>query len=157
MKGMRRVDRPGGPYKIRAGGRFRGMQALPDAPFFERRVSLDRACTPFFVSKIGVGRLEMRRRLVHNLRSFHVSEHTLHRGDEMREQWSTSQEEEDLYRRRLFARASKGEVKATKELQETYGVRLWSAQERSQLEYENPQFNGKIRRSRIQKKTASTN
>jgi hypothetical protein len=75
----------------------------------------------------------------------------------MREQWSTSQEEEDLYRRRLFARASKGEVKATKELQETYGVRLWSAQERSQLEYENPQFNGKIRRSRIQKKTASTN
>ncbi len=65
----------------------------------------------------------------------------------MGEQWSTSQEEEDLYRRRLFARASKGDVKATKELHETYGVRLWAAQERSQLEYENPHFHAKARRA----------
>jgi hypothetical protein len=73
----------------------------------------------------------------------------------MREQWSISQEEEDLYRRRLFARASKGDVKAKEELQETYGVRLWLAHERSQLVYENPNFTSKGRRSRIQKRTAS--
>ncbi|MBU6434471.1 MAG: hypothetical protein KGS09_19785 [Nitrospirae bacterium] len=66
----------------------------------------------------------------------------------MREQWSISQEEEELYRRRLFARANKGDVKAQKELQETYGVRLWSAHERSQLEYENPHFKSKARRAR---------
>ena len=65
----------------------------------------------------------------------------------MGEQWSTSQEEEDLYRRRLFTRANKGDVKAQKELHETYGVRLWSAQERSQLVYENPRFKSRARRS----------
>ena len=73
----------------------------------------------------------------------------------MKEQWSTSQEEEDLYRRRLFAKASKGDAKATKELQETYGVRLWSAQERSNLAYENPHFNRKARRSQIQQRTTA--
>jgi hypothetical protein len=64
----------------------------------------------------------------------------------MGEQWSISQEEEDLYRRRLFIRANKGDAKAQKELQETYGVRLWSAQERSQLVYENPRFKRRGRR-----------
>ena len=66
----------------------------------------------------------------------------------MREQWSTSQEEEDLYRRRLFTQANKGDAKAQKELQETYGVRLWSAQERSMLVYENPRFKSRARGAR---------
>ena len=66
----------------------------------------------------------------------------------MRESWSTSQEEEDVYRRRLFIRANKGDIKAQKELYETYGVRLWSAQERSTLIYENPQVKSRARRAR---------
>ena len=66
----------------------------------------------------------------------------------MGENWSISQEEEDLYRRRLFARANKGDVKAQQELQATYGVRLWSAQERSQLVYENARFKKKAQRGR---------
>ena len=66
----------------------------------------------------------------------------------MREQWSTTQEEEDVYRRRLFIRAKKGDIKAQKELHETYGVRLWSAQERSALVYENPQVKSRARRAR---------
>lgn len=66
----------------------------------------------------------------------------------MGENWSISQEEEDLYRRRLFARANKGDVKAQQELQATYGVRLWSAQERSQLVYENARFKNKAQRGR---------
>lgn len=40
----------------------------------------------------------------------------------MGEQWSESQEEEDLYRRRLFRKARKGDVKATAELETLYGV-----------------------------------
>jgi hypothetical protein len=56
------------------------------------------------------------------------------------EHWSITQEEEELYRRRLFARASKGDTKAKQELQQTYGVRLWSAQERSELVYDNPKY-----------------
>ena len=66
----------------------------------------------------------------------------------MREQWSTTQEEEDLYRRRLFTRANKGDARAQKELHETYGVRLWSAQERAMLDYENPKFKSRTRRPR---------
>ena len=64
----------------------------------------------------------------------------------MGEHWSTSQEEEDLNRRRLFARANKGDVKAQQELQATYGVRLWSAQERAKLVYENTKSKPKARR-----------
>ena len=66
----------------------------------------------------------------------------------MGEQWSTSQEQEDLYRRRLFIRANKGDAKAQKELQEIYGVRLWSAKERSGLVYENPRSKSRPPRAR---------
>jgi len=48
-----------------------------------------------------------------------------------------SQEEEDLNRRQLFRKARKGDAKAQKELEATYGVRLWSEQERAKLVYEN--------------------
>jgi len=58
----------------------------------------------------------------------------------MGEQWSTTQEEEDQYRRELLRKAKRGDVKATRELQETYGVRLWSDRERERLVYENPKF-----------------
>lgn len=61
----------------------------------------------------------------------------------MGEQWSISQEEEEMYRRRLFARANKGDAKAKEELQRTYGVRLWTERERSQLEYDNPKYKPK--------------
>jgi hypothetical protein len=53
-------------------------------------------------------------------------------------QWSLSQEEEDLHRHLLFRKARKGDEKAKLELQEVYGVRLWSEQERSALVYETP-------------------
>ncbi|MDH4081922.1 MAG: hypothetical protein OEV99_00420 [Nitrospira sp.] len=53
-------------------------------------------------------------------------------------QWSLSQEEEDLNRQRLFRKARKGDEKAKLELQEVYGVRLWSEHERAELVYENP-------------------
>ena len=53
-------------------------------------------------------------------------------------QWSLSQEEEDLHRQRLFRKARKGDEKAQAELQEVYGVRLWSEHERAELVYENP-------------------
>jgi hypothetical protein len=56
----------------------------------------------------------------------------------MGEKWSLSQEEEDLHRQSLFRKARKGDEKAKQELQETYGVRLWSEQERSKLVYDNP-------------------
>jgi hypothetical protein len=52
--------------------------------------------------------------------------------------WSLSQEEEDLHRQGLFRKARKGDEKATLELQEVYGVRLWSEKERAALVYENP-------------------
>ncbi len=54
--------------------------------------------------------------------------------------WSLSQEEEDLNRQRLFRKARKGDEKAKLELQEVYGVRLWSEHERAELMYENPRF-----------------
>jgi ribosome maturation protein Sdo1 len=56
----------------------------------------------------------------------------------MAAQWSLSQEEEDLHRQTLFRKARKGDAKATAELQEVYGVRLWSERERAELVYENP-------------------
>lgn len=56
----------------------------------------------------------------------------------MGDQWSISQEEEDMNRRILFRKARKGDTKAKQELETTYGVRLWSERERAQLVYENP-------------------
>ena len=53
-------------------------------------------------------------------------------------QWSLSQEEEDLHRQLLFRKARKGDEKATLELQEVYGVRLWSEKERAKLVYDTP-------------------
>lgn len=53
-------------------------------------------------------------------------------------QWSLSQEEEDLHRQLLFRKARKGDEKAKQELQDVYGVRLWSEQERSTLMYDTP-------------------
>lgn len=73
----------------------------------------------------------------------------------MGDQWSTTQEEEEIYRQRLFARASKGDSKAKEELKQTYGVRLWSERERSQLVYENPRFKSKERHSKKSGKGAS--
>ncbi len=52
--------------------------------------------------------------------------------------WSLSQEEEDMHRQSLFRKARKGDEKAQQELQETYGVRLWSEHERAELVYDNP-------------------
>jgi hypothetical protein len=49
-----------------------------------------------------------------------------------------SHEEEAQFRQSLLEKASKGDEKAQQELQETYGVRLWSEQERAKLLYENP-------------------
>jgi hypothetical protein len=56
----------------------------------------------------------------------------------MGEKWSLSQEEEDLHRQGLFRKARKGDEKATLELQEVYGVRLWSEKERAALVYDTP-------------------
>ena len=50
----------------------------------------------------------------------------------MAENWSLSQEEED---QGLFRKARKGDEKAKQELQDVYGVRLWSEQERATLVY----------------------
>ena len=58
----------------------------------------------------------------------------------MGDQWSLSQEEEDLHRQSLFRKARKGDEKAKQELQEVYGVRLWAEHERAQLVYENPRY-----------------
>lgn len=55
----------------------------------------------------------------------------------MEEHWSLNQEEEDSNRRNLFRKARKGDAKAKQELASTYGVRLWSEQERARLVYEN--------------------
>lgn len=57
--------------------------------------------------------------------------------------WSLSQEEEDLNRQSLFRKARKGDEKAKLELQEVYGVRLWSEQERAKLIYDNPRHAAK--------------
>ena len=56
----------------------------------------------------------------------------------MAQQWSLSQEEEDLHRQLLFRKARKGDEKAKLELQEVYGVRLWSEKERAELVYDTP-------------------
>lgn len=56
----------------------------------------------------------------------------------MAQRWSLSQEEEDLHRQGLFRKARKGDEKAKQELQEVYGVRLWSEQERAKLVYDTP-------------------
>jgi len=61
----------------------------------------------------------------------------------MAENWSLSQEEEDAHRQGLFRKARKGDEKAKQELQETYGVRLWSEKERAELVYENPRYTAK--------------
>jgi hypothetical protein len=60
------------------------------------------------------------------------------KGVEMAENWSLSQEEEDLHRQGLFRRARKGDEKAKQELQDVYGVRLWSEKERAKLVYDIP-------------------
>jgi hypothetical protein len=65
------------------------------------------------------------------------------KGGEMGENWSLSQEEEDLHRQGLFRKARKGDEKAKQELQEVYGVRLWTEQERATLVYENPRHKAK--------------
>jgi hypothetical protein len=69
----------------------------------------------------------------------------------MRDQWSLSQEEEDMNRRILFRKARKGDPKAKQELETTYAVRLWSEHERAQLVYENPQCTGTTRHSKTRK------
>lgn len=56
----------------------------------------------------------------------------------MGETWSLNQEEEDLHRQSLFRKARKGDEKAKQELQDIYGVRLWSEQERAKLVYDTP-------------------
>jgi hypothetical protein len=56
----------------------------------------------------------------------------------MGEKWSLNKEEEDLLRQSLFRKARKGDEKATQELQEVYGVRLWSEKERATLVYNTP-------------------
>jgi hypothetical protein len=67
----------------------------------------------------------------------------------MGEKWaSLTQEEEDLHRQTLFRKARKGDEKAKQELQEIYGVRLWSEKERAKLVYETPKRGkGKARKS----------
>ena len=56
----------------------------------------------------------------------------------MAQQWSLSEEEEDLHRQSLFRKARKGDEKAKEELQNVYGVRLWPEQERAKLVYDTP-------------------
>lgn len=57
----------------------------------------------------------------------------------MGEKWaSLTQEEEDLHRQKLFRKARKGNEKAKQELQDVYGVRLWSEKERAKLVYDTP-------------------
>ena len=69
----------------------------------------------------------------------------------MGEKWSLSQEEEDLHRQSLFRKARKGDEKAKQELQNVYGVRLWSEQERAKLVYDIPQDTGKRRKRKGRK------
>ncbi len=59
-----------------------------------------------------------------------------------------TQEEEDVHRQTLFRKARKGDVKAKLELQEVYGVRLWSEKERATLVYDTPKRGkGKARKA----------
>jgi hypothetical protein len=51
---------------------------------------------------------------------------------------SLNKEEEDLLRQSLFRKARKGDEKAQEELQDIYGVRLWSEKERGKLVYDTP-------------------
>lgn len=69
----------------------------------------------------------------------------------MGEKWSLSQEEEDLHRQSLFRKARKGDEKAKLELQNVYGVRLWSEQERAKLVYDIPQDTAKRRKRKARK------
>lgn len=64
----------------------------------------------------------------------------------MGEQWSTTQEDEVIYRRTLFAAASKGDMKAKTKLQQNYAVKIWSEGERERLVYLNSDFEKKSRR-----------
>lgn len=57
----------------------------------------------------------------------------------MSERFSLSQEEEALHRQELLRKARKGDEKAKKELQDVYGVRLWSEKERAKLVYTIPE------------------
>ena len=50
--------------------------------------------------------------------------------------WPLGGEEEALHRQSLFRKARKGDKKAKNELQEVYGVRLFSEQERAKLAYD---------------------
>ena len=50
--------------------------------------------------------------------------------------WPLGGEEEALHRQGLFRKARKGDEKARKELQEVYGVRLFSERERATLAYD---------------------
>lgn len=52
--------------------------------------------------------------------------------------WPLGGEEEALHRQNLFRKARKGDRKAKKELQEVYGVRLFSEQERAKVIVNNP-------------------
>ncbi len=56
----------------------------------------------------------------------------------MGDKWSLNQEEEELHRKSLFRKARKGDVQAKHELQEVYGVRLWSEKELAALAYDTP-------------------
>lgn len=66
----------------------------------------------------------------------------------MGDTWSLNQEEEELHRQTLFRKARKGDAQAAQELQNTYGVRLWSEKERAKLVYDTPKRGkGKARKS----------
>ncbi|MBX3330553.1 MAG: hypothetical protein KF722_09145 [Nitrospira sp.] len=66
----------------------------------------------------------------------------------MGDTWSVNQEEEELHRQTLFRKARKGDAHAAQELQNTYGVRLWSEKERATLVYDTPKRGkGKARKS----------
>jgi hypothetical protein len=69
----------------------------------------------------------------------------------MGEKWSLSQEEEDLHRQTLFRKARKGDEKAKQELQDVYGVRLWSEKERAKLVYDNPRHAAKRGKQKARK------
>jgi len=52
--------------------------------------------------------------------------------------WSGSQEDEENARKVLFKKAGKGDRRAVTELAETYGVRIWTPEERQRLVYLQP-------------------
>lgn len=65
--------------------------------------------------------------------------------------WPLGGEEEALHRQSLFRKARKGNKKAKKELQEVYGVRLFSEQERAKLIVNNPRPAAKRGKRKAQK------